>query len=85
MHKAERKYIGIHGNGDNLGNNWKRSLWNTSNSTSYQQSSNITFILHKRENIALGFHSSEQHLCSLTFLAYFFAYLRKWVVMETGP
>ena len=46
----------------------------------------MTFILNKGENIALGFHSLEQHLHSrLTFLAYFVAYLRKWVVMETGP
>ena len=54
-------------------------------SHSYQQRIIITFILNKGEHIALGFHSLEQHIYNLTFLAYFVAYLRKWVVMETGP
>ena len=85
MHQVKRKYIGIHGNGDNLAIYQKRWLWNTSNWTSYQQRIIITFILNKGEHIALGFYSLDQHLSSLTFLAYFVAYKQKWVVMETWP
>ena len=57
-----RKYIGIHGNGDNLANYQKRWLWSTSKRTISQQHIINNFKLNKGENIALGFNPLKQTL-----------------------